>query len=127
MDGPIQANSKRRDTSMRKIACALTGAALALALMGNPAQAARNVGYIHATNPVLKTITIGPMNGQGGVVYQVAPTTVLRGFNGERLTVADLPSLADGMSIERVNVSYEVGVGSSGAVLHSLVLHEFDD
>ncbi len=127
MGGAIRPNSKKGVTAMRKIASALTGIALALAITASPTQASRNVGYIHSTDPVGKTITLGPMNGQGGVVFRVALTSVLRGFNGERLAIGDLPSLAAGMSIERVNVSYEASVGSSGTVLFWLLLHEFDE
>ena len=127
MGDAIQPNSKKGVTAMRKIVSALTGTALALALGGSPSQAARDVGYIHSTNAVEKTITLGPMNGQGGVVYRVAPATVLRDFNGERLAIGDLPSLAAEVDIERVNVSYEAGAGSAGAVLYWLILHEFDE
>ena len=85
--------------------------------------AAEEAAFIHATDTVAQTITLGNDSGTNGTTYHVTASSQISGPYGP-MTLAELPSLAAGSDFILVFAAFETVPTSSGEAIDWLTLSE---
>jgi hypothetical protein len=103
------------------VALVLLGSAL-VAVPASAGSPLEGIGVVWAKDPVARTVTIDE------TVYRVTARTALRGRDGERIAIAQIPVARnqDGWlrGVSRATVEYRAARAAGGPTLYSLTLIE---